>query len=233
MTLRAEEKSRTRTQKTLADAVKRLLPKSVTRELQRFRSLNRDERWLYLMLRLPLVSRLAGPKLGRTPKSAQSLLFVCYGNIMRSPMCEALLKQEFGNECSHLTIFSAGLNAVPDRPAHPWAVTAARELGISLDHHMARLLTTEMLDRADAIFVMDYHNFAQLLSRWPDTKDKALLLGAYTSADYASSEIADPYYLGLEGTRQCYAVLRTCIRNLLQDLPAKDPTPNPRVFADR
>lgn len=138
---------------------------------------------------------------------------------MRSPMCEALLKQELGTECTHLTILSAGLNAVQDRPAHPWAVTAAKELGVSLEHHTARVLTPDMIDWADAIFVMDWHNLAQLLSRWPNTRNKVFLLGTHAGADRRPTEITDPYYRGLDGTRKCYAVLRICIRNLIRGLP--------------
>jgi len=133
-------------------------------------------------------------------------------------MCEALLNKELGIHGAQYTVMSAGLNATPGRPAHEWAIRAAGELCISLENHRAQLLTSEMVERADVIFAMDYQNQVQLLSRWPDAKKKIFLLGAYSSPGLRIGEIADPYYLGFEGTRHCYAILTTCIQNLARSM---------------
>lgn len=134
---------------------------------------------------------------------------------MRSPMCEALFNREItGIQTQRFTVVSAGLNAVPGRAAHSWAISAAKEFGISLDSHRAQLLTPEMVARADAIFVMDFENLAQLLSRWPGAKSKVFLLGGYAHGEDRSVEIYDPYYLGLEGTERSYRTLSVCIQKL-------------------
>ena len=117
-----------------------------------------------------------------------------------------------------LAVGSAGLNATSGRPAHPWAITAAREFGISLENHCARLLTQEMVDGADAILAMDYQNQVQLLTRWKHASKKVFMLSAYAPAEYRSVEIPDPYYLGEEQTRICYRVLHECIQNLTTSL---------------
>jgi len=138
---------------------------------------------------------------------------------MRSPMCEALMNRALAAvPDKHITATSAGLNAAPGRAAHPWAVAAARELGISLENHRAKLLTAEMVKQADVIFAMDYLNQVQLLSRYAHAKDKVFMLGAYAGEDYRPLEIHDPYYAGEEGTRDCYKILSTCIQNLVGDL---------------
>ncbi len=205
--------------RSIAAIAKKLLPEMVVREMRQYRACETDERRLYLRMWISNCFGFTNPKVARVPKSAQSFLFVCFGNIMRSPMCEALLNREIANiGASHITVASAGLNAVPGRPAHPWAITAAREVGISLEDHRARLLTSEMIDQADAIFVMDYQNQVQILSRWGNAKGKTFLLSAYASAHYRPVEIVDPYYLGLQGTRDCYEILATCVRNLVRGL---------------
>jgi protein-tyrosine phosphatase len=146
------------------------------------------------------------------------IVFVCFGNIMRSPMCEALLKKRMREaDNARFTVASAGLNATPNREAHPWAIEAAKDFDISLEDHRARLLTSEMVHRADAIFVMDFHNQAQLYARWPVAREKAFLLGAYAGRRRID-EISDPYYSGLPGTRNCYSILNTCIENLTSEL---------------
>ena len=134
-------------------------------------------------------------------------------------MCEALMKRALsGTPEVKVSVTSAGVSATVGRPAHPWAIAAAHELGISLEHHRARLLTSEMLDQADVVFVMDYQNKVQLLIRYPDMRGKVMMLGVYAEPSHRSAEIRDPYFEGEEGTRRCYGILQTCVRNLVSDL---------------
>jgi protein-tyrosine phosphatase len=192
-----------------------LLPEAVVREGQQFRSYAPNERSIYLKLRISSGLGLKNPKIGRVPKTARKFLFVCFGNIMRSPMCEYLMNRELIRlDNQQFAVTSAGLNATPGRSAHPWALAAAREFNISLEHHRARLLTREIVDQADAIFAMDYQNQVQLLSRWPSAGNKLFMLAAYSSQEYRSVEISDPYYLGQQQTRCCFEILNTCIQNL-------------------
>jgi protein-tyrosine-phosphatase len=81
-----------------------------------------------------------------------------------------------------------------------------------------------MVNQADVIFAMDYHNQVQLLSRCVGAKKKVFLLSAYASADYRPLEILDPYYMDMEGTRRCYSILNTCIQNLARGFSARNRT---------
>lgn len=208
---------RDRLAKSIAATANKLLPEVVVREMRQYRAYGGDERHLYLKIRITNQLGLTKPKLSRVPKTARSILFVCFGNIMRSPMCEALLNRELARaHDTRFSVMSAGLNASTGRPAHPWAISAAKELGISLENHRAKLLTPEMVNRADVIFAMDYQNQVQLLSRWVDAKKKTFMLSACAGNGYRLVEISDPYYLDIEGTRGCYQILSTCIQNLAQ-----------------
>src|ERR1700722_19058447 len=135
---------RGRIMKSIAATIKELLPEGLGREVRQYRAHNRDERRLYLKIRMSNWLGLRKPKLSRVPNTTRSVLFVCFGNIIRSPMCEALLKKELARfHDSQFTVMSAGLNSIPGRPAHPWAITAAKEFDISLEDHRAQLLTQE------------------------------------------------------------------------------------------
>jgi low molecular weight phosphotyrosine protein phosphatase len=87
---------------------------------------------------------------------------------MRSAMAEFLMRQalkEAGLE-GQVRIMSAGLLASAGREAHPWAQEASADIGIALAEHRAKLLTREMMERADCIFAMDFQNkSAHTLSR--------------------------------------------------------------------
>lgn len=165
----------------------------------------------------------------KVPGSARHFLFVCFGNRMRSPMCEALMKRAAGANLQYLTVRSAGLHAVPGRAAHAWALAAAREIGLSLDDYRAQSLTAKMVQEADAIFAMDYQNEVELLSAYPAAREKIFMLGAYVGCGERQLEIADPYYGTPDQTRNCYQVLERCIQELaadvlqgLKDKPADD-----------
>ena len=93
---------------------------------------------------------------------------------MRSPMCEALMRRAVAGMES-FRIASAGLNATSEKPAHPWAIEAAREFGIRLENHRARILSTEMVEQADAILVMDFQNYVEIVSKHPNAKKKVFL----------------------------------------------------------
>jgi protein-tyrosine phosphatase len=193
--------------------LKKILPDGVVRSLQEFRQHNKPERALLIKM---AALRQIGVRPKLVPPTARSLLFVCHGNIMRSPMCEALMGRAVtGSE--GFRIASAGLNATSARPAHPWAVEAAREFGVRLENHRARMLDVEMVEKADAVLVMDFRNYVQVASKYPNSKKKTFFLGAYAN-DAQGIEIRDPYYLGLEATSRCFHVLNLCISALLESV---------------
>jgi protein-tyrosine phosphatase len=193
--------------------------KTILDEVRRYRSFTAVERAIYLRIRALNGFGFMNSKRSLPPKTARSFLFVCFGNIMRSPMCEALMNRSLeAVPNTQITVTSAGLNAVPGRAAHPWALAAAREFGIALDSHRARLLTVEMVNRADVILAMDYQNQVQLFSRYSQARDKVFMLSTCASDEYDQVEIHDPYYGGETATRDCYKILDACIHNLMQSL---------------
>jgi protein-tyrosine-phosphatase len=207
----------------LRAVAKSSLPPAALKELQRYRALSGSERLTFAKLRM--LSGMGIASFERRPdmRGARTIIFVCFGNIMRSPMCEALLKRilpEAGDR--RFIVTSAGLHAVPGREAHHWAIAAARNLGISLEDHRARLLSTEMVESADVVFAMDYSNFVQILSRWKGASRKVFMLGAYAPSQHRETEIPDPYYASASETMECYKVLEACVQNLAQDLAGAD-----------
>jgi protein-tyrosine-phosphatase len=199
------------------------LPPVALKELERYRALNGSERLTFAKLRM--LSGMGIASFERRPdiRGVRTIIFVCFGNIMRSPMCEALLKRTLPEPGDRrFVITSAGLHAMPGREAHPWAIAAARDLGISLEDHRARLLNTQLVDSADVIFAMDYCNFVQILSRWKTASRKLFMLGAYAPSKYPETEIPDPYHASASETVECYKVLGACVENLAQDLASAE-----------
>jgi len=217
-----------RARETAKRIIKFLVPRRVVQEVLEYRKYKRFERPLYLKIRVLDGVGLCNRKRREAPSVARSFLFVCFGNIMRSPMCEALMKRELtGFPEVHVTVTSAGLNATPGKPAHPWGIAAAQPFGVSLEGHRARLLTAEMVSQADVIFAMDYRNQVELFYRYPRAREKVFMLSAYAGLDDRSVEIRDPFYGDEEETRRCYRILQTCVYNLVSSLASPMPQHHP------
>jgi protein-tyrosine phosphatase len=202
-----------------------LIPGFLLKERDTFLRLGPKAGAIYAWYRLLDRMGLRPQKRERIPPSTKSVLFVCFGNIMRSPMAEAMFRQSTAGTHILISAVSAGLHAIPGGEAHPRALAASREIGLSLVEHRAKLLSPEMVSQADVIFVMDFQNKAEVLALYPDAREKVVMLSAYADGIDRCREIPDPYFGDLEATRRCYALLQTCIHNLTAELGAPSPDP--------
>ena len=152
-----------------------------------------------------------------SPTNTRNILFVCTGNICRSPMAEGLLKKLIKKSpITNMKIGSAGLAALPGNVASFNAIRVAQENSISLDEHSARLVSQELVDDADLILVMEPRQRQQLLTPNLNAADKVLLLRQF--ARYGSRErgINDPYGLNLEAYRFCFEDIKECVASLYE-----------------
>jgi protein-tyrosine phosphatase len=201
--------------------LRKIVPDSLLREHRVFLRLGRKAGPIYARLRLLDSLGLRSTNMKRIHASARSFLFVCSGNIMRSPMAEVMFRESVAKaNLPNLLVCSAGLHAVSGKEAHPRAMAASQEIGLPLTQHRAQLLTSALVSQADAIFVMDFQNKAEMLALYPEAGNKILMLRAYADGRERYREISDPYFGDLEDTLRCYAVLHTCIQNLTIDLAA-------------
>jgi protein-tyrosine-phosphatase len=154
-----------------------------------------------------------------TPASIRNILFVCTGNTCRSPLAEGFLNKLLEKRSlSDMEIGSAGLTALPGSSASFHSVKVALENSVSLEEHQARLVTAEIIERADLILVMEPGHRQQLLDRHPQASDKIYLLRHF--ARYGSRErgIQDPYGLSLEVYRFCFEDIKECVESLHERL---------------
>ena len=113
-----------------------------------------------------------------------NILVVCVGNICRSPMAEALLKQRYPNK----NIDSAGVGALVGHPADPAALEIMNEQQIDITKHVAKQLDEKLAKTADIIFTMSDGQTKWIEERWPFCRGKTFKLGHWKDKD-----IADPY----------------------------------------
>lgn len=116
------------------------------------------------------------------------ILVVCIGNICRSPMGEALLKQRAEQHNLSLTVSSAGISAMSGWPADPIVQELLLEQGVDCSEHRARQLTLPLLLESDLVLVMEKNHRKEIERMHPSVCGKVHLLGKWN--DF---EIPDPY----------------------------------------
>jgi protein-tyrosine phosphatase len=204
-----------------------LLPTSIRESIRLVRNIDPQFRAaLFLSAIRRLVGRDTSGLLPVGLRDRPTVVFICRGNLYRSPMAMALMV-EMTNPANPagITLASAGLRARPGRPAPSDACAVAREFQVSLDAHRATPLTAEMVAAADVLVIMDRENEAELLSRFPASKSRAVLLGSFDRSGNAPATIADPYAKGDQAVRDCYSRIQRSVAGLhaaLSRLPSPD-----------
>jgi protein-tyrosine phosphatase len=138
------------------------------------------------------------------------VLFVCLGNICRSPLAEGLFRQavEERGTASHFEIDSCGTNGLHDGELpDPRTRENAASHGVTLAHRSRRIRPSD-LDHYDRIFVMDDNNLRTVrgLCTTPEQHAKVEKIRSI-DPDFPNADVDDPWYGGPAGFESVYRVL--------------------------
>jgi protein-tyrosine-phosphatase/predicted ATP-grasp superfamily ATP-dependent carboligase len=162
--------------------------------------------------RIVSMHRRAMRNMARRTTPVRSLLFLCYGNICRSPLAERLAKQVL----TGLDVDSAGFHPKEGRRSPQNIICAASRIGIDLVHSSSRCLTKQQIQRADLIFVMDAKNYGDLIGQFPEAANRTLLLGLFL--EQPALNIPDPYRASDEKTWEVVSQISRAINALARQL---------------
>lgn len=126
----------------------------------------------------------------------KKIMFLCHGNICRSPMAEYVMKDIVKKEGLE-NEFDITSGAVSDEewfnPIYPPAQRKLREKGVPFGHHSAHKISKAEFDAQDIVIVMDRSNLRWLTRIVGDLQDKVHMMMEYAGQ---SRDVADPWYTG-------------------------------------
>jgi protein-tyrosine phosphatase len=160
---------------------------------------------------------IANPPL---PANPRSLLFVCLGNICRSPFAAAIAARRAQElSMSSRAYASAGLRARTKEPPRE-AKSAAGRFGVSLDAHEASQMTRELAASHDMIVVMESSHRDTLHAEYPATHGRVYLLSLFDrhATGLDRYNIADPFAAPPAAYEACYCRIDRAVSALLMDL---------------
>jgi protein-tyrosine-phosphatase len=110
--------------------------------------------------------------------SIRNILYVCTGNVFRSPVAAKMTEQLLGS--SDIKVESAGMIEYNDEPLPEEMVDLARRHGVDLSTHVRRQVNSDLVHAADLVLVFDNGQVGELVKRFPEAKGKT-----YSIKDYA------------------------------------------------
>ena len=139
-----------------------------------------------------------------------TILFVCTGNICRSPMAAALFRKRLDEDPRRRDwrVLSAGTWASAGRPSTEHAIDEMASRGIDLRSHRSQSIDEDLMEEADLVLVMTQNHAEALSVSFPDHAHKVHLLSEMVGAIY---DISDPY----GGPRREYAQIAQELETLI------------------
>lgn len=145
----------------------------------------------------------------------KSVLFVCTGNICRSPIAEGLFRNLLGNR-KDIEVSSAGVHAVRGQPPSGHAVEVCAAEGADIREVRSQPLTAGLIERATHIFAMTGAHVEAISMLFPNAAEKTFLLREFEQAGATSwLDVPDPIGLGRDVYTSCAETIKNALPSVL------------------
>ena len=145
-----------------------------------------------------------------------NVLFVCTGNICRSPMAEGFLRHKWAEMGRNdLTVSSMGIHGLDDSAPTEYSQAVCEEHGFDISSLRSRSLVGDEIQKADLILCMEpaHKRFVQTFFPWQ--RDRVFLLGAWPEKETRKSSIPDPMGRSYENYQRIFNMIRGHIERIL------------------
>jgi len=145
----------------------------------------------------------------------KSVLFVCTGNICRSPIAEGLFRRLVGNR-KDIEVASAGVHAVRGQPPSLYAVQVCEADGVNISDQRSQPLTADLVERATHIFAMTGTHLETIHMLFPHGAEKTFLLREFEEPGATCwRDVPDPIGMGREVYEDCARTIQHALPSVL------------------
>jgi glycine hydroxymethyltransferase len=145
----------------------------------------------------------------------KNVLFVCTGNICRSPIAEGLFRRLTGNR-KDIEVASAGVHAVRGQPPSVYAVEVCAEEGTDISGLRSQPLTGALVDQATHIFAMTGAHVETIQTLFPQSAEKTFLLREFEEPGTTVwRDVPDPIGLGRDVYEDCARIIKNALPSVL------------------
>ena len=145
------------------------------------------------------------------------VLFVCTGNLCRSPLAEGYLKKRLQEKgISGIKVKSAGTIGIEGKAASEGSIKIAEDNAFDISDHRATELTHSLVYEADLIIGMEEIHRQCVIEMDPDAEDKTHLLMDFSKLASPDSTVYDPYGRDYDAYRLAFEQIREGIEGLLE-----------------
>jgi protein-tyrosine phosphatase len=158
------------------------------------------------------------------PADVRSVLFVCKGNICRSPFAEHLAIKLRDMANLDIMFGSAGVYVPSPTSCPEYATQAAKQFGLNLENHRSQPISLKLVEAYDMIVAMEGWQYTWLRAAYQDHQQKVFLLPLLISEEldkkygYIAFNIEDPYGGRISTFEACFKRIETCIDAFLKSI---------------
>lgn len=146
------------------------------------------------------------------------IMFICTGNICRSAMAHKMLEKKAKEENKDIEVYSCGVFAEDgDVPTYE-GIDVMREYGIDLSKHRATNIRNSNIKDMDVILCATTSHKNNVISMYPELKEKVYTMKEYAGYDKKDIDIKDPWGYGIATYRMCAAEIEDCINKYVEKL---------------
>lgn len=139
------------------------------------------------------------------------VLFICTGNVCRSPMAEGFFARMAEEAGEDIAVGSAGVMTTEGLPPSEHSVTVMREEGIDISGQRSQMLTEDMIEEASHLFTMSRSHSGAILDCFPEAAEKTFVLREFLVEGDLDLDVADP----IGGTEEEYRRARNFIKEAM------------------
>ncbi len=145
----------------------------------------------------------------------KNVLFVCTGNICRSPIAEGFFRHLIGNR-KDIEVASAGVHAVRGQPPSLYAVEVCAEQGTDISDLRSQPITGTLVDQATHIFAMTGAHVESIQTLFPQSAEKTFLFREFEEPGTTVwRDVPDPIGLGREVYEDCARIIKNALPSVL------------------